>query len=180
MKDLIKNIKTGQANPVKRNIIQSKRNKMVLSHIYDVFIRCLFPHVSNHMELRKKAYFLGYMLRKMIYVQTGMSPKTDRDSYVNKRVHISGFLFASLFRDLYFRYKNFVTHSMNRYYKKNYGSGSITSDPKYHIKQFINTENYERFFNSDAVNEGFRRAFKVCGDLKGTECENGKKELFKI
>ena len=66
------------------------------------------------------------MLRKMIYVQTGMSPKTDRDSYVNKRVHISGFLFA-LFRDLYFRYKNFVTHSANRYYKKNYGS-SITSD----------------------------------------------------
>ena len=94
-------------NAVKRNLMQSKRNKMILSHIYDVLIRCLFPHVSNRMELRKKAYFLGYMLRKIIYVQTGMSvAKADRDSYVNKRVHISGFLFASLFRDLYFRYKN--------------------------------------------------------------------------
>ena len=35
---------------------------MILSHIYDVLIRCLFPHVSNRMELRKKAYFLGFML----------------------------------------------------------------------------------------------------------------------
>ena len=34
--------------------MQSKRNKMILSHIYDVLIRCLFPHVSNRMELRKK------------------------------------------------------------------------------------------------------------------------------
>ena len=40
--------------------------------------------------------------------------KNIKVSYINKRVYISGLLFASLFRDLYFRYKNYITYAINR------------------------------------------------------------------
>jgi|LauGreDrversion4_2_1035121.scaffolds.fasta_scaffold11234_2 DNA-directed RNA polymerase beta subunit len=41
----------------------------------------------------------------------GVLPESNRDSYIFKRVDVSGFLTENLFRDVYNRYKNdFVTY----------------------------------------------------------------------
>ena len=74
--------------------------------ILDTLNRCFLPHAGEDMV--KKSFYLGYMTNCLISTKLGMREPTDRDSYLNKRVHISGHLIATLFRDLYFRYKNFM------------------------------------------------------------------------
>ena len=46
----------------------------------------------------KKAYYLGYMVNKLLQVVLGRAKLDDRDSYVNKRVDLPGDLMLELFR----------------------------------------------------------------------------------
>lgn len=56
----------------------------------------LFPHVG--MDPIKKAYFLGYMVKKLLLTDLDLIPKDDRDSFLNKRVESTGQLLNTLFR----------------------------------------------------------------------------------
>lgn len=66
-----------------------------------------FPHIEEGpmWEIRK-AFFLGYMVKKLLVVVDNPKKSDDRDHYANKRVDIAGHLLASLFRD---RFKKMVT-----------------------------------------------------------------------
>ena len=146
---------------------KSKKEHYENIFIVDNFNRCFLPHVGK--DFKSKAFFLGYMTNKIINVNLGISKPTDRDSYLNKRVHISGLLIAALFRDLYFRFKNAVIYSINRAYN--------SDKLKYQedITTLINSANANKFFKSNTIDEGFIRAFKVCWNLKGVSCEDWQK-----
>ena len=45
-----------------------------------------------------KAYFVGYMVHRMLLVAMGRQPETDRDNYSVKRLRMAGPLMADLFR----------------------------------------------------------------------------------
>lgn len=66
-----------------------------------------FPHIKEGpmWEIRK-AYFLGYMVRRLLYVIQGRLEEDDRDHYKNKRVETSGVLLSTLFQD---RFKKMVS-----------------------------------------------------------------------
>jgi DNA-directed RNA polymerase II subunit RPB2 len=55
----------------------------------------LFPHCSN---LSQKLYLLGYMAKKLIQTSKGWTPLDDRDSYLNKRIELTGTLLNNLCR----------------------------------------------------------------------------------
>jgi DNA-directed RNA polymerase II subunit RPB2 len=62
----------------------------------------LLPHigVTNDLEV-KKAYYLGYMVHKLLQTALGRRPEDDRDHYANKRLDLAGPLMANLFRQLF-------------------------------------------------------------------------------
>ena len=73
-----------------------KTNKCKLKYTYDVLCDALFSHVGPSPI--KKAYFLGYMVNKLLQSHLGTMSYDDRDSFLNKRVESSGELMAQLFR----------------------------------------------------------------------------------
>ena len=136
--------------------------------IIDTLNRCFLPHAGEDMD--KKSYYLGYMTNRLISVSLGLAEPTDRDSYLNKRVHISGHLIATLFRDLYFRYKNYLIETFNRAYHSD-------SDARYKtdITTLMNTNIMNRVTAKRIIDDGFIRAFKVCWNLVHTPCEDWQK-----
>lgn len=57
------------------------------------------PHVGKCY--RRKALYLGFMIRKMIRIYLGYDSYDNRDSYINKRVDTPGILMSNLFRQCY-------------------------------------------------------------------------------
>jgi DNA-directed RNA polymerase II subunit RPB2 len=57
------------------------------------------PHVGKNY--RRKALYLGYMIRKMIRIFLGYDSYDNRDSYMNKRIDTPGILMSNLFRQCY-------------------------------------------------------------------------------
>jgi len=154
-----------------RTNIQKQQNKSLLSklkrkdelefvYIMDILQNYLFPHVGT--EFIKKAYFLGHMVKKTLEVYLGYHEPTDRDSFIYKRVDLSGFLVGTIFRDLYFRFKNNVEHMINQGFSTT--EKKITG--KLELKNIINEKNINKIFSSLWIDEGFRFAFKNAWGLK--------------
>jgi DNA-directed RNA polymerase II subunit RPB2 len=78
------------------NTMKYKNNKCKLKYAFDLLCTELFPHVGTSPV--KKAYFLGYMVNKLLKSHLGLIDYDDRDSFLNKRVETSGELMAQLFR----------------------------------------------------------------------------------
>ena len=170
-KNLISNNKVlkQEAERKQKKYLANKEKKEHYENVYivDALNRCFLPHCGENFN--KKAFFLGYMLNQLASTALGLKKPTDRDSYFNKRVHISGLLIAALFRDLYFRFKNDIIYSANKLY-------SLDSNThKKEIKNFINSGNVYRIFRSKIIDEGFLRAFKMSWNLKGTKTEDWQK-----
>jgi DNA-directed RNA polymerase II subunit RPB2 len=78
------------------NTQKYKNNKCKLKYTFEILCQELFPHVGESPI--KKAYFLGYMVNKLLKCHLGIMKYDDRDSFLNKRVETSGELMAQLFR----------------------------------------------------------------------------------
>ena len=60
------------------------------------------PHVSTTSEgLQKKAYFVGYMINRLMKGSLGRTSEDDRDYYGKKRLDMAGSLLSGLFRQLF-------------------------------------------------------------------------------
>ena len=84
----------------------------------------LFPHCKSRTE---KIYFLGLMVKKIIdsYIKDGKGD--DRDSYVNKRVELTGTLINNLFRN----YFNKMTKDIHKQVVREINNGSWKSSEDY-------------------------------------------------
>ena len=67
-----------------------------IKYVDDIFNTELLPHVGENKI--KKAYFLGYMVNKLLLTELGRLEYDDRDSFFNKRVETTGQLLNTLFR----------------------------------------------------------------------------------
>ena len=61
------------------------------------------PHVDT--SFRRKAFFLGHMVHRMLMVALGRQPQDDRDHYARKRCDLAGPLLGYVFRGLFRRLK---------------------------------------------------------------------------
>lgn len=60
------------------------------------------PHISTDSDGNlKKAFFVGYMVNRLLTGALGRSTEDDRDYYGKKRLEMAGTLLASLYRTLF-------------------------------------------------------------------------------
>lgn len=75
----------------------------------------LLPHLGTDEDSRiKKRVFLGYMIRKLLFVYEGIFPQDDRDHYANKRVHTVGMLLAQLFTSTFKRLRGEIVNLIEK------------------------------------------------------------------
>lgn len=79
------------------------RDKRV-KYARDIMQKELLPHISQKEGSEtRKAFFLGYMVHKMLQCALGRRETDDRDHFGKKRLDLAGPLLAKLFRGLYKR-----------------------------------------------------------------------------
>ncbi|XP_028515345.1 DNA-directed RNA polymerase II subunit RPB2 [Exaiptasia diaphana] len=73
-----------------------------IKYAKEILQKEMLPHVgvSDFCET-KKAYFLGYMVHRLLLAALGRRELDDRDHYGNKRLDLAGPLLAFLFRGLF-------------------------------------------------------------------------------
>ena len=101
--------------------------------------RIVMRDVLSHMglDLKKKALFLGYMVKKLIRCYLKEIEVDDRDSYCNKRVETSGYLMAILFRQYFTK----LVKDMRNSIMKELNSNPWKNDVDLSIDKVINSNN---------------------------------------
>lgn len=66
----------------------------------------LFPHLGITATIKEKAYYLGYLVYKLLATYLGIRQKDNRDDYINKRIESTGILCYELFKQLFKKYTN--------------------------------------------------------------------------
>ena len=90
-----------------------------IAFTYSNLMKNLFIHVGT--SEKKKAYYLGLMVNKLLQNVLGKSPDDDRDSFINKRVETTGDLLAQLFRNNFAK----MVKEMKSSIEKDFRSGRV-------------------------------------------------------
>lgn len=91
-------------------------------YITDVIERHLFPHIGK--SYTKKAYYLGYMVRKLLLGIMEKIPVDDRDHLQSVRIKTTGNLLAELFLDGYSK----LLDNMKQAIKKEFSSKNLKDE----------------------------------------------------
>ena len=130
----------------------------------DVLDNDLFPHCKTKTQ---KLYLLGYMALKLLKTSLGMIPTDDRDSYINKRIDLTGTLLNNLFRNYF---NKLVKESQKQIIREiNNGSWKSTDD----YANIINMTNIYKILKSTTIENGINRALST-GDFSIKQSNNSK------
>jgi DNA-directed RNA polymerase beta subunit len=124
----------------------------------------LFPHCQT---MNQKIYMLGYMAKKLIQTSLGWMPCDDRDSYLNKRIELTGTLLNNLFRN----YFNKLVKEMQKQVIREIKNGSWRSTEDY--ENIINMTNIYKIMKSTTIENGITRALST-GDFSIKQANSSK------
>lgn len=133
--------------------IASFTKRKSVSGVLEILINYFLPHIGE-MNLLDKAYYVGYMVYRLLRVFTKEDKPTDRDNFRFKRIEQTGQLLYELFREYYLIQKRAISLAIdNEHY---YHTG------KYKDDDFVNLieSNYREIFKERIVDTGIRKAFK--------------------
>lgn len=91
--------------------VRQQQKKMHLQHLLE---NNFLPHIEGGQIY--KAYYLGYMINKLLNCFLGRTSPDDRDSYLNKRVDLVGNLIDDLFRQ---HFRKMLNECKKYFQKKN-------------------------------------------------------------
>jgi len=146
------------------NMDKEKGAKKKQEFTQDVLNNDLFPHCKT---LTQKLYMLGYMCLKLIKTSLGWLPPDDRDSYVNKRIELTGTLLNNLFRN----YFNKLVKEMQKQVVREINNGSWRSTDNY--ENIINMTNIYKIMKSTTIENGINRALAT-GDFSIKQSNSSK------
>ena len=115
----------------------------------------IFPHCKTTLQ---KVYMLGYMTNTLLQTSFGWIQESDRDSYVNKRIDLTGSLLNNLLRN----YLNKLVKDMQKQIIKEINNGSWKSNEDY--ENIINSTNIYKIVKSTTIENGIKRALAT-GDF---------------
>ena len=115
----------------------------------------IFPHCKTTLQ---KVYMLGYMTNTLLKTSFGWIQESDRDSYVNKRIDLTGSLLNNLLRN----YLNKLVKDMQKQIIKEINNGSWKSSEDY--ENIINSTNIYKIVKSTTIENGIKRALAT-GDF---------------
>lgn len=130
----------------------------------DVLNNDLFPHCKTPQQ---KLFFLGHMTNRLIQTALGWIKPNDRDSYVNKRIDMTGTLLNNLFRN----YFNKLVKEMQKHILKEVNGGSWRSTETY--ENIINIANICKIIKSTTIETGINRALAT-GDFSIKQSNSSK------
>lgn len=122
---------------------------------YEVLHNDLFPHCNTE---KQRIFFLGYMAHKLLCAFFEINKQDDRDSYLNKRVDLTGALLNNLFRN----YFNKLVKDMSKQVVREINTGSWRSTEDY--LSIINDTNMYKIIKSTTIENGLKRALST-GDF---------------
>jgi len=152
--DAIKYI-TGHVSYTPINMDKEKGALKKHQFTLEVLQNDLFPHCQN---INQKIYFLGYMANKLMQSSFEWIKGDDRDSYINKRIDLTGISLNNLFRN----YFNKLVKDMEKQIIKEINNGSWRSNEDY--LNIINLTNIYKIVKSNTIENGFKRALST-GDF---------------
>jgi DNA-directed RNA polymerase II subunit RPB2 len=147
-----------------------------VSGVIEILSDYFLPHIGE-LNFLDKAYFVGYMVFRLLKVYTKEEKPTDRDNFRFKRVELSGSLIYDLFREYYLIQKKDITRKIDEEYY--YHKGEYKDDDTFTRKEkkqqknnpkesnkysdnFVSLieSNFKTFFKDRVVESGFKKAFK--------------------
>ena len=138
-----------------------------VEHVKMVLSKDFFPNIKD-FENKKK--YLGYLTLQFIKTAKGLLPLSDRDSYIYKRVDISGFMLAELFQEAYIKLRDNVRNMIDREYYQTLGKNR-----KKDFHNFINSNNIYKIVDHLIVTQTFAKSLKgQWGLINNSDPELGK------
>ena len=122
---------------------------------FEVINNDIFPHCKS---IEQKIYMLGYMTNRLLQTSFEWIEQSDRDSYLNKRIDLTGSLINNLLRN----YLNKVVKDMQKQVVREINSGSWKSNEDY--ENIINSTNIYKIIKSTTIENGIKRALAT-GDF---------------
>jgi DNA-directed RNA polymerase II subunit RPB2 len=134
-------------------LIATFTKRKTVSSAIEILTNYFLPHVGD-LNFLEKAYFVGYMVKRMLRVFTEEEKPTDRDNFRYKRVKLSGTLIYELFREYYLIQLRTIALKLDKEFYFHRG--------KYKEDDFVNLIelNYNDYFKQRDVESGFLKAFK--------------------
>jgi DNA-directed RNA polymerase II subunit RPB2 len=125
-----------------------------VSHAHDILMNYFMPQIGE-LNYINKAYYLGYIVYKLLLVYTKVDKPTDRDNFKFKRVDSPGRLLYDLFKEYYSLQQSNIRLAMDREYNMNSSRyNTVDSFPSLIALNEIDV------FKDRVVESGFKRAFK--------------------
>jgi DNA-directed RNA polymerase II subunit RPB2 len=128
----------------------TKRN--TITSVIDILMNYFLPHIGEDNFLNK-AYYIGFMVNKILRVYMGREKPTDRDNFKFKRIETSGTLIYGLFREYYLIQAKSIFLRMDKEFY--YQSGKYRSNFPSLIE-----DNYKEYFKVRVIEDGFKKGFK--------------------
>ena len=122
---------------------------------HEVLHNDLFPHCHTDQQ---RIFLLGHMAHKLLCAFFEINKQDDRDSYLNKRVDLTGALLNNLFRN----YFNKLVKDMSKQVVREINTGSWRSTEDY--LGIINDTNMYKIIKSTTIENGLKRALST-GDF---------------
>ena len=130
-----------------KDLFENKSNVEVIKIILeDEFL----PHIGK--SFKKKQFFLGHMIYKLLLTYFNFNTYDDRDSYINKRINTPGVLLANLFRQYFIKLIKDIKININKEF--NNGSWKATND----ITNLITTTNISKIIKNNTITTGLKYA----------------------
>ena len=104
---------------IKSFIKSDKYRQNTDNYLMNILTNDFLPHIGER-NFRTKALYIGYMVKKLLFVTLNIKKETNRDNYICKRFEVSGKMIADLF---------------NEYYKKQLKKIFLVFDKVYHYEQ---------------------------------------------
>ena len=130
----------------------------------DIIENDVFPHCKTKSQ---KIFLLGYMTSKLLSARLGWRDADDRDSYLNKRIELTGTLLNNLFRN----YFNKLVKEMQKQIVREINTGSWRSSEDY--GNIVNMTNIYKIMKSTTIENGINRALST-GDFSIKQSNSNK------
>lgn len=123
-----------------------------VTYVLEILADYFLPHIGEIAYIQK-AYYLGYIVFRLLNVSLGIEVPTDRDSFRYKRVELAGSLLYDLFKEYYAIQQRSIHLEFEKklYYNKELYETRLDA---------LIQDNNREILKDRILETGFRKAFK--------------------